>query len=103
MQSMCLTKFKLGISNNSTKISLGDALLNPKYRTATWVNNFMIMFNTLTGINVILLYSTQMLTEMKSPNGSGLSPREGTYLIGVVDFIVPFFALITIKYLGRRP
>lgn len=40
---------------------------------------------------------------MANPDGSGLTPRAGTYLIGVVDVLVAMLAIVTVKYIGRRP
>jgi hypothetical protein len=47
--------------NNTSKKSLKDALFDPEYRRATWVNLGYIVFHELTGINVIMLYSNTML------------------------------------------
>jgi MFS family permease len=46
---------KLG--NDSSGLTLIDAVANPTYRKATWVNIGYIMFHELTGINVIFIYS----------------------------------------------
>lgn len=41
----------------SSKLTLKDALFNPAYRRATWVNIGYMVFHELTGINVINMYS----------------------------------------------
>ena len=46
---------KLG--SDSSNLTLKDAVANPKYRKATWINIGYIIFHELTGINVIMLYS----------------------------------------------
>jgi hypothetical protein len=46
---------KLG--SDSSSLTLKDAVANPKYRKATWINIGYIIFHELTGINVIMLYS----------------------------------------------
>ena len=78
-----LAEFKANMGAGSSKLTLGDALCNDRYRRATWVNLGYIVFHELTGVNVIALYSNQMFKQMQSPSFK-LTPREGTYLVGVV-------------------
>lgn len=53
----------------------------------------------LTAINAILLYSNTIIKGM--PDGS-LSPREGTYLIGIFNFISSVVSLYSAKAFSRR-
>jgi len=53
----------------------------------------------LTGINAILLYSNTIISEM--PDGN-ISPREGTYLIGIFNFIASVCSLYAGKAFSRR-
>jgi hypothetical protein len=60
-----------------------------------------IIFHELTGINVIMLYSSTMFKQM-SKNGGGISPREGTYLVGIVNSAASLLSVVLVKYFGRR-
>ena len=55
---------KQNCSKGTSNTTLFDAIGNPQYRKATWVNIGYIIFHELTGINVIMLYSTTMLKHM---------------------------------------
>ena len=85
----------------SSGLTLGDALWNPKYRRATWTNIGYIIFHELTGINVITIYCNTIFHNMSSGEG-GLSPRTGTYLVGIVNFLASFGSTQTVKYVGRK-
>lgn len=52
-----LNKLSSVSSSGSTGLTIKDALLNPMYRKATWINVGYIVFHELTGINVIAIYS----------------------------------------------
>ena len=49
---------------DSSDLTLYDGVADPRYRIATWVNIFYIIFHELTGINVINMYSNTMLDQM---------------------------------------
>ena len=51
---------KKSTGKDTSKLTLKDALFNDRYKKATWVNIGYIIFHELTGINVIMLYSSQM-------------------------------------------
>ena len=51
-------------SNNSSGLTLKDALFNPQYRRATWINIVQIIFHECTGINVINFYSNTIFSDM---------------------------------------
>ena len=60
-----------------------------------------MFWHEIVGNNAIMLYSNTMLREM-SKSGSALSPRQGTYLIGVVNFISSGISIFTAKHFTRR-
>lgn len=60
-----------------------------------------IVFHELTGINVILMYSSQIFKEMNK-DGSSISPKEGVLIQGFVNFGAAILALGTVKILGRK-
>ena len=60
-----------------------------------------IIFHELTGINVIGLYSTTLFEDMDKKGGK-ISPRQGTYIVGIVGLVSAWFGILTIKLFGRR-
>lgn len=101
-QQAILNKLKKNYGSDSSGLTLVDALVDPRYRRATWVNVGCMVFHELTGINVIMLYSSQMLAEMHK-SGKGLSPRAGTYLIGAVNALSSLLSIVTVKTFPRKP
>ena len=98
-----IATLKKTMGKGSSNLTLRDALFNPQYRNATWVNFVYIIFHELTGVNVINLYSNQMLKQMQESGSTSLSPKAGTYIIGVVESVSALFAsLVMIKMFGRR-
>ena len=85
---------------NSSGLTLKDALCNDRYRKATWVNLGYIVFHELTGVNVIALYSNQMFKQMQTPSFK-ITPREGTYLVGVVATLSTLVSVFIVKFFGR--
>ena len=71
---------------DTSGLTIKDALVHPRYRTATWANIGYITFHELTGINVILIYSAQIFAEMHD-SGSKITPRIGVYVTGIVNFL----------------
>lgn len=86
------------MGESSGNLTLRDALFNPIYRKATWVNLCYIVFHELTGINVIMLYSTTIFKQMK---GGSFTPRLGTQIVGIVDLLACFLSIWTVKKFGR--
>ena len=73
-QDYCIKILKDSMGQGSSGLTLKDGLLDERYRRATWINFTYIIFHELTGINVINLYSSQMLREMQGHGGT-LTPR----------------------------
>lgn len=69
------------LGKSSSDLTLCDGTCNPRYKTATWVNFFYMIFHELTGINVINMYSNTMFADMQK-EGAAFTPRQGTYLTG---------------------
>ena len=59
------------------------------------------MFHELTGINIIILYSSTIFQQMSTP-GSKFSPRTGTYMIGIINAVSALIAIYVIKRVGRK-
>ena len=74
---------------------------NPKYRKASWLNVCHIVFHELTGINVIIIYSNTILTNIAKT--ANFSARAGTIAIGAVNWLSVIASIWIIKWFGRRP
>lgn len=85
----------------TSNLTITDALMNPKYRRATWVNVGYIVFHELTGINVILQFSNQIFTQMHD-SGSSLTPRTGTYITGFANMFGALLSCYVVKFFNRR-
>ena len=94
--------YKATLGKSSSGLSIFDALFNPQYRTATWVNVWYIIFHELTGINVILQYSNTMFHQMES-KGASFTPRQGTFMVGIINTVAGLTAIWLVKRVGRRP
>lgn len=53
-----ISNLQANMGGDTTGLSLKDALFDPKYRKATWINVGYIFFHEFAGINVINLYSS---------------------------------------------
>ena len=60
-----------------------------------------MFWHEMVGNNAIMLYSNTMLEDM-SQNGSALSPRVGTYMIGVINFLSSASSVWVAKNFTRR-
>lgn len=77
-------------------------MFNPMYRRGTWVAVILMVFHELAGSNAILLYSNIIIKKMNKDDPNAISPRVGTYLVGIVNFLSSLCALYLIKKLKRR-
>lgn len=55
------------------------------YWRATWFGIALMLFGIMTGEASLMFYSNTILSRM-STSGGGLSPKAGTYLIGITNF-----------------
>ena len=62
----------------------------------------IIVFSELTGFQAIVLYSNMIFSDILGDN-STFTPRQGTYLIVVVNFVASVVSIATVKRFGRRP
>ena len=89
----------------STKVSLSQALWHDEqYFRASWVNIINIIWHELAGINVIMLYSNIILTDIfgEDTGEAGFTPRQGTYVVAAINLIGAMTAIWTINHFGRR-
>ena len=87
-------------------MSLKEALwTDEQYCRASWVNIINIIFHELAGINVIMLYSNIILTDIfgeDTGESKGFTPRQGTYVVAGINLIGATTAVWTINKFGRR-
>lgn len=97
-----LDKIRANSGQNSTSLTLIDALFNPQYRRATWINIWHMIVHELTGINVICLYSNSIFKGMQKNGHVAFTPRQGVYLIGFINFLSSFCSTQVVRFYGRR-
>lgn len=61
----------------------------------------IIVFSELTGFQAIMLYSNTIFGEILGDD-SVISPREGTYMIAMVNFMASLVSIATVRMAGRR-
>ena len=88
--------------SGSTKVSLKDAFWhNENYRRASWINIANVIFHEATGLNIILQYSNTILDDILGDSG-GFTARQGTYVVGLVNFFASMMSVWTVNTFGRR-
>ena len=90
MEQMELSKYKDG-SLPVTEPSYRDVCCHPSYSRATFIGMVMQAFTQLSGINVVLMFSSTILASIGSA-------RLVNGLVGGVNFACTIFAVFVIKY-----
>mmetsp|Transcript_10791 Transcript_10791/g.13538 ORF Transcript_10791/g.13538 Transcript_10791/m.13538 type:complete len:171 (+) Transcript_10791:857-1369(+) len=86
------------------KATLKEAFwTDERYVRASWVNVIAMIFHELTAINVVLAYSTKILSGIFPEDTEGFNARDGTYMVGIFNFSGSFLSILTMSYFGRRP
>eukprot|EP00347_Sterkiella_histriomuscorum_P013922 403362843 len=88
-------------SGEENRVSFKEALFGENYWRASWFCFIFAVINQLTGINAIVWYSSAILKRMQQ-SGGALSPKNGTILIGVVNFLGTCCAIFSTKRFGRK-
>ena len=94
-------KIRKSSGKNSSGLTFIDALVNPQYRRATWVNIGYLTFHEFTGANFIIFYSNTIFRQMSTPD-SKFTPRTGTYMVGIIKCLSALSGMYIIKKVGRR-
>jgi len=89
------------IQKKTCKIKLKSALFDKVYRIGTWIVIILIIFHELSGINVIMIYSTTIFQEINEEGGS-ITPRVGSYIVGIVNCLSSLFSIYIVKKFMRR-
>jgi len=79
-----------------------QCVIDPRYRSATWVALIIIIFHELSGINAVLAYSHTMLQKMDVDGKAFITPKQGTYLIGLTNYFGSLIAIYPVKTFTRR-
>ena len=98
-QSSLVTIYLLkSVQKQTAQVAIRE-LFSRTYRGGTGVALIIMALHELTAINAILLYSNTIISDM--PDGF-LTPRQGTYLIGIFNFIASVISLYSAKAFTRR-
>lgn len=88
--------------SGSSKTTLKEAFFtNENYMRASWIGIMVVVTHELAGINVILQYSNTILDTILG-EGSGFTPRQGTYVVALINFLSSVVSVWTINTFGRR-
>lgn len=90
---------KKTMQKQTSTVTAREAFFTRLYRTGSLVSLAIMIIHQLCGMNVILLYSNTIIAEMP---GGFLTPRQGTYVIGVWNFISSCVSLYSAKNFSRR-
>ena len=91
------------IQKKSTSVTLKEAFLtDERYTRASWVNVVMIVFHELTGINVVLMYSSTILEGILGTEPGTFNARQGTYMVATANLLASFTSIFTVRKFGRR-
>ena len=86
------------VQKQTTSITAKEAFCSRAYKSGSGVSLFIMSLHELTAINGVLLYSNTILKDIDGP----ITPRKGTYIIGVINFLSACCALYSAKTFTRR-
>ena len=66
------------------------------------MNVVYIIFHELTGINVVLMYSSTILENILGNDPGSFNARQGTYLVATANLLASFTSIFTVRKFGRR-
>jgi Na+/melibiose symporter-like transporter len=76
--------------------SYSETLTSPKYRSATLIGCTLSMLQQLSGINIVMFYSSNIM------GSSGLPPNQITALVGFVNCASVFPTIFLFAKFGRK-
>lgn len=76
--------------------SYSETLTSPKYRSATLIGCTLSMLQQLSGINIVMFYSSNIM------GSSGLPPNQITALVGFVNCVSVFPTIYLFARFGRK-
>lgn len=98
-----LKEYILSTCQKETSLcTVKEAFTDKEYTSGTWIALLTMFWHEIVGNNAIMLYSNTMLKDMQKNGKALLTPRQGTYLIGVVNFLASGTSIMTTKTFQRR-
>ena len=76
-----------------------DAVCSKKYAKASWYCVVIAFLHIFTGLDALTIFSNTMIRQME---GFPLTPTEGTYVIGIFNFIGAMIAPFIFPLMTRR-
>jgi maltodextrin utilization protein YvdJ len=90
-------------TENSEKPSLKELFRNKEYRGSTIMALLLAIFNQMSGINIIVSYTTNIFNEIKLKGAvSSLTLQQQSQFIGLSGFTGALLAAISVGLLSRR-
>lgn len=87
---------------NERKVTLSE-LFSRKYRAAFFIGCCLAMFQQLSGINVVILYSNIVFTKgLDKGYKAEYTARIGTIIVGIVNWAATMVAIPLLTKLGRK-
>jgi len=84
-------------------VSLKDSFFgDERYTRASWVNVAIMSFHVLTGYSAVMSFSNSIFESAQGADCSGLSPKVGTYLVGLCNLLAAMCGIYTVRSFGRR-
>lgn len=59
-------------------------------------------FHVLTGYSAVLNFSNTIFKNAQEESGGGLTPRQGTYMVGLCNLLAAMTGIYTVRTFGRR-
>lgn len=91
-----------GGDDEGNTVSYGQALCGPQYKLASFVAISLAAFQQLTGINVVMFYSSKIFAPDDSNVKSDFSVVQINFWVYFVNFVSVFGAIILLSRVGRR-
>ena len=93
---------KTSSSGRGNQTTFKEALFGENYWRATWFCFGFSILNQLTGVNGVSWYSGAILKRMDKNGGALLSPKSGSMLIGIINFVGTIIAIFPVRRFGRK-
>lgn len=97
-----IEKIKEISGEETSKLTFKDALFDPRYRRATWINIVYVCFHELAGNSLINLYCNRIFKTMDENGNQFVTPRQGTMMVGAVSFVSSLFSTQLVRCFGRK-
>ena len=72
------------------------------YARASLVNVCVMSFHAMTGYSAVMSFSNTIFANAQKDGGGGLTPRQGTYMVGLCNLLAAMGGIYTVRSFGRR-